>query len=67
MAWQCALDVGFKNAISYAIATFPSMELIAKVLLKEYSALQEIAHSNNGVAPMEQHYSGYHQEYTDQQ
>jgi len=41
-AWQCAVNVNYKNAVSLAFSAFPSMELIAKILLKENIAIEQI-------------------------
>jgi hypothetical protein len=42
IAWQCANNVSYRSAVSYALSTFPSMELIAKVFVKEYNAIEQL-------------------------
>jgi len=62
-AWDCAINVGFKNAVALAIAAYPSMEMIAKIILREHAyveqlqavALQQQDNNNHGYDQMEQH------------
>jgi len=62
-AWQCALNVGYKNAIELAIGALGSVEMIGKILLKEYTAIeqfQQVAFQDESYAEHnnEQQYNG---------
>ncbi len=41
-AWQCAFNVGYKNALALAIAAYPSMETISRIIIREYAFVEQL-------------------------
>lgn len=38
-AWNCAFSVGYKDAIKLAVKLYPSMELLSKLVLREWAVV----------------------------